>query len=120
MGPDAIKATRSIMGPSRPFVFWDKNLTGLPHLPSKDMIFQLANQISIYIYINYCPLFFWSCKFLYFGRHIAFCPVSMWKWHVNESRGKAMLNLELEAYFKETITVLMTPPPFVHPFSSVR
>ena len=40
----------------------------------------------------------------------------MWKWHVNESRGKAMLNLELEAYFKETITVLMTPPPFVHPF----
>jgi len=50
MGPDAIKATRSIMSPSRPFVFWDKNLTGLPHLPSKDMIFQLANQISIYIY----------------------------------------------------------------------
>ena len=28
---------------------------------------------------------------------------------MNESRGKAMLNLELEAYFKETITVLMTP-----------
>ena len=63
MGPDAIKATRSIMGPSRPFVFWDKNLTGLPHLPSKDMIFQLANQISIYIYINYCPYFFGLASF---------------------------------------------------------
>ena len=41
----------------------------------------------------------------------------MREWHVNESRGKAMLNLELEAYFKETITD--DPPPFVHSFSNV-